>query len=72
MEPLADEDGMLKGGLCTPSEIIVTLKYFGKVPFLTIVGQDIIQLSSPSSDLYVGKHTGIITYYDDSDKKLSE
>jgi hypothetical protein len=63
---------MLEEGLCTPADMVVTLKGFGQVPFLKSVSQTMITLSSPSSDLYVGEHTGVLTYYDASNNKLTE
>jgi len=70
--PLRDELQMIENGFCTPFEMKVTLENYGAVPFLESVSDTMIILSSPSSDVYVGSHKGILTYYDDKDNVLGQ
>ena len=64
LTPLEDEFDFIENGLCTVDKVEATLDDFGKVTFLEAVSDIMIILSSPASDLYIGSHTGILTYYD--------
>ena len=64
---LQDEEGKLNGSQCQPTSLNITLEGFGEVTFLQNTGFNMIQLSGPKSDLYVGNHKGKITYYSENE-----
>ena len=36
---------------------------YGEVPFLRILPGNVIQLSSPRTDLYIGRNTGVLKFF---------
>ena len=62
---LTEIRGSWRRGRCEPIEMTVELRGQNQVPFLSVIPFRAIILSAPGSDLYVGTHTGLLTYWNE-------